>query len=503
MNKSIAIITMAGEGKRFKEAGYFTYKPFLRINDKTLLDGVIKHYLDLDAIYIITTEKILKRNSEEFYKLPKKCSLITINEHKNGPAYSIFLAKGKLPENAHAFLAYCDVWWDHRDLLIHEIAKNSNPAILVHSGFHPHLVEDNFSAFCKPDKQNRSQLFEIREKASFTDNWMEEQVSIGVFFFPKVKLLMKYVERLIKNKNLAAGEYYPSLIFNYLLEDNHKVDLIEVESYAHVGVPAQYEDIVSWANYQAKKNNFSAPEVYETEYCMLLGGSGSRMRSVEKLPKHLMRISDKSMYEIVIEMFGLKKISVVTYDKTFLPKIVNSYVERIPLTMNSNSHLETLLFASNNFKTDKSIFFLSCDCFGIFDYDYFNKLIFSENPPDGVIFSAKKTLLQTKLKGQHTIIKGDDVGSLKGIDIKGRDNLIGDIMAGFFWFKSIDIILDMTYLVENVENEELLVDHVIKALFMNKKRIMVVPLDFYIHLGTPNEFKEYIFWNNKGTKLIN
>jgi len=76
-------------------------------------------------------------------------------------------------------------------------------------------------------------------------------------------------------------------------------------------------------------------------------------------------------------------------------------------------------------------------------------------------------------------------------------------MAGFFWFKSIDIILDMTYLVENVENEELLVDHVIKALFMNKKRIMVVPLDFYIHLGTPNEFKEYIFWNNKGTKLIN
>ena len=60
---------------------------------------------------------------------------------------------------------------------------------------------------------------------------------------------------MIKENKRVSNEFFPSLIFNYILKNNFKVDLIQVNSFIHYGTPSQFEDINDWSEYFFKKNN--------------------------------------------------------------------------------------------------------------------------------------------------------------------------------------------------------------------------------------------------------
>ena len=66
-------------------------------------------------------------------------------------------------------------------------------------------------------------------------------------------------------------------------------------------------------------------------------------------------------------------------------------------------------------------------------------------------------------------------------------------MAGFFWFSNGKIFNDIEKVPMNSKNE-MVVDHFIKQLLSEKKRISVINLKQYIHFGTTNELQEFMFW---------
>ena len=103
-----------------------------------------------------------------------------------------------------------------------QFIKYNSEASILHIDFHPHIVKNNFSAFCKidstksPSNSSINYLDEIREKSSFTRNWMNEYLSIGLFQFSSVSLIRDSLTSLIQSDNRVAGEFFPSLLFNYL-----------------------------------------------------------------------------------------------------------------------------------------------------------------------------------------------------------------------------------------------------------------------------------------------
>jgi hypothetical protein len=167
----------------------------------------------------------------------------------------------------------------------------------------------------------------------------------------------------------------------------------------------------------------------------------------------------------------------------------------------SESAVETLTFALDQLPKNTGIFLLSCDCFGFFDKDDFEKLTAFEDT-ECVVFSFKKSLLQTKLANQHTTIKTEH-GLVTDVDIKNKKDLYQNCLGGFFWFRNTDIVKEAIEGVTTQKTEtELHIDHLIKYMCKTCYPKFLL-LDQYIHLGTPSELEEYIYWTNRGASLFN
>ncbi len=489
---------MAGEGSRFKAEGFESYKPFLRLAGKSMIEGVIEPFEALNEIFILTTNDILKSNQKSFDNLIDSVNIIIIPEHKLGPANSIFLARNSLPRNRAYAIAYCDVWWSPKELNIAKLL-DFEAAIFVHRGFHPHLVADNFSAFCSEKIQNNGSLLEIREKGSFTDDWMNEPVSVGVFFVRDSELLFNSIENMVAANDRVAGEFYPSIIFNELIKLGINVKLIDVEAYIHIGVPSQFRDMEFWSGI-VNEDESKAPTNIQLN-CMLVGGSGTRMKGLSDAPKHLLPVGGLAMLDYVAKKFNCHK-NIVIGAPNFMPTpMQNMTYEVVILPDKTNSHLETLKKSIEYLPKDKSILFTSCDCYGEIDWTVLKQLIQDSNS-DCVVFSFEKSLLHKKNKQQHTTIKIEN-NFVTDVDIKSKNKSYSNGLAGFFWFRNTSIITDLLMTINYLDTqEELLVDHLILLMSKGYNKPTCYQLKSYIHLGTPDEFNEFKYWYGRGSKLI-
>ena len=194
MNKKVLIIPLCGVGKRFKNAGYKAHKSLLEIQKFNMLERIIGKFDEKTDVYLITTS-FIKKELDNFLhndkkKLLKRINLIIVDEHALGPAYSIFKAYSQLPKGLPTFISYCDITWDWDNSKCN-IPSRINAAIFCHYGFHPHLVNDNYSAFCLPSKDLNT-LKKIKEKDSFSNDWMNEPLSIGLFYVNDLSILSPY-----------------------------------------------------------------------------------------------------------------------------------------------------------------------------------------------------------------------------------------------------------------------------------------------------------------------
>ena len=493
------IIPMAGEGSRFKAEGFESYKPFLRLAGKSMIEGVIEPFEALSEIYILTTDSILKSNQKSFDDLLDRVKLIIIPEHKLGPANSIFLAQKSLPRKKAYVIAYCDVWWSSKEFNIAKLL-DYEAAIFVHRGFHPHLVADNFSAFCSEKIQDNGSLLEIREKGSYTNNWMNEPVSVGVFFVRDGEILFNSIEKMVAGNKRVAGEFYPSIVFNELINLGIDVKLINVESYIHIGVPSQFRDVEFWA--RVVSIGSSLVERYNMQLnCMLVGGSGSRMKGVSETPKYLLPVGGMAMFDYVAKKFNCYKNIVIGAPNFKSPPMLNMNCEVVTLQNKTNSHLETLIKSIEHLPNDTSVLFTSCDCYGEIDWVVFNQLIQDSNA-DCAVFSFEKSLLHKKNNQQHTTIEIDR-NLVVDVDIKSKNKVYSNGLAGFFWFKNTSLIRDLLLSIDLLgDQEELLVDHLVLLMAMSNNKPVCYRLKTYIHLGTPEEYNEFNYWHGRGLNLI-
>tara|TARA_B100000212_G_scaffold26342_2_gene17515 strand:+ start:555 stop:2078 length:1524 start_codon:yes stop_codon:yes gene_type:complete len=498
------VIPMCGIGKRFSDAGFINHKSMIEVDGKSMLERVINKFDNIN-IYLITTKKIesqLSMNSK-WEEVCKKINIIFIDDHKLGPAYSIYKAFDFIPTKIGTYISYCDITWEwSKESLLED---ETEAAIFCHYGFHPHLVNNNFSAFCKPEKNNLRKLNKIKEKESFTNDWMSEPLSIGLFYINDFKKLKIPLNNMIAKNEKVANEFFPSILFNYIKEQGIDVDLISVESFVHYGTVKQLKDIKSWANYFKKSNPIKIFDYISKKYSasIMISGSGSRMKSVSKVPKYLLKAGKFTLIEHVINNLPINKnkLSIICNSKQDF-KDISKEIEYFQISK-TKSQFESLL-ASESFLREKNNFLLcSCDCFGLFNLKEFDSLV-NSNSADIIIFGFEPSLIQEQLKSSYssfTFYKN----TVKDIYVKEipNQNFLG--LAGFFWFRNGIILSNALkdYANEiNTLNREIIIDDIIKLLNNKKTKILFMQVDKYIHLGTPEEFSEYIYWNSRISSLI-
>lgn len=235
MEKRLAIIiTMAGTGSRFKDAGYNIPKYQIKAKGKTLFEWSMDSLLDYNIHtykYIFVVKK--EDNASDFIK--KICNkyqlsnidIIEIDHLTDGQATTCMLA-----------IPYC-----HPDdaILVYNIDTYVEPYELKYSNLcgDGHIpcfyAEGTHWSFVKLNLEGK--VIEVKEKERISNN-----CSIGAYYFSSAKLYQQLYDEFYKgNEKSNKNEKYISPLFNYMLQKNLSVSMsnISAEKVHVLGTPEE------------------------------------------------------------------------------------------------------------------------------------------------------------------------------------------------------------------------------------------------------------------------
>ncbi len=246
---------MTGHGSRFTSRGYKRLKPFIKIHDRPMIDWVVNMFpgSKKDITFILRNEHLKSKTylRKDLNKIANDASIFKIdNWLKKGPVSDVLRASEIIKDSEPVLVSYCDFYmdWDFKKFKEYIKKKNPDGVIPCYTGFHPHLAhKDNLYATCEVDAHHRLQ--KIREKFQLHKNKFLDFQSPGIYYFKSGKILKEYCNKLISSKQSINGEYYMSLPFNFMIEDNLKVLCPPMVSYfCQWGTPEDLEEYKYWIN---------------------------------------------------------------------------------------------------------------------------------------------------------------------------------------------------------------------------------------------------------------
>ncbi len=203
---------MAGEGKRFQEAGYLLPKPFIDMNGSTMIARVMRS---------ITPSQ------------PHRWTLLdrAAVGRTEGAIDTLLHAQATVPAHHPVLVANCD-----------QIIDTSIDHFIWCCT--PHVGVMTFTS------QNPAHSYVQTDDIGWMTNIAEKEVIssravVGVYYFPTALLLFDYCQRVMDaGTDRLNGEYYLSAALKLMLED--KVPMVGVHTdpgTVHmVGTPEQMED---------------------------------------------------------------------------------------------------------------------------------------------------------------------------------------------------------------------------------------------------------------------
>jgi NDP-sugar pyrophosphorylase family protein len=244
------IIPLSGSGQRFADAGYKSIKPLIPIQGRYMIEYVIDLFPgEHDFIFICRKDHLQETALENV--LMKKAPfgrIVAIEPHKLGPVHAVLQATDIITDEEPTIVNYCDFFmnWDYKDFKRTATRSGCAGFVPCYSGFHPHLMNpENVYAGCLIDE--RMNLMAIREKFSFEADKAEGYHSAGTYYFQSAALVKKYFNQLVKQGNRINGEYYVSMVYQLMLEDDLPVKVYDkISHFCQWGTPGDLEEYLWW-----------------------------------------------------------------------------------------------------------------------------------------------------------------------------------------------------------------------------------------------------------------
>ncbi|MBP2657676.1 MAG: hypothetical protein H6Q69_708 [Firmicutes bacterium] len=249
------IIPMTGYGSRFVAAGYKDLKPFIKVQNKTIIEWIIDGMFpgEEDITFICRQEHLDNdvSMSERLLKIAPTAKIFAIsNWLKKGPVFDVLRASEIIADDKPCIINYCDFYmnWNWEKFKKNVIERRCDGCVPCYTGFHPHLLpEKNYYASCLTDVDDN--LIEIREKYSFEKDKTKAKHSPGTYYFKNGKLLKKYCQLLVDSDQAINGEFYASLPYNFMVNDGLKIWVpTNVEHFCQWGTPEDMEDYLFWTD---------------------------------------------------------------------------------------------------------------------------------------------------------------------------------------------------------------------------------------------------------------
>ena len=226
---------MAGEGLRFKNAGYSTPKPLIKVHGKPM---VIK---SLDSLPRASKNILIVRKDhlciDQFKSLLDKhfenVIIIEIDYLTEGQASTCLLAESHVPENSILNIGACDIGFKYDMNKYKETLYRFESFIWTYNN-NPNVLKNPEMYGWVKTKPNSSEIEQVSCKKPISDKLLIDHVVSGTFTFKNSNLFFEGIKKMISKNDRVNGEFYIDNVFNHL---TNKSSVFNVEKYFSWGTP--------------------------------------------------------------------------------------------------------------------------------------------------------------------------------------------------------------------------------------------------------------------------
>jgi NDP-sugar pyrophosphorylase family protein len=508
------VIPMSGVGARFQAAGYKDPKPLILADGMPIIEHVVNLFPGETKFTFICNEEHLKTTAMRsvLQRIAPSGTIVGIAPHKHGPVFAVLQAQDLIDDDEEIIVNYCDfgTYWDYQDFLHHTRSRGAAGAIPAYKGFHPHMLGKTNYAFIKDTNQ---WMEAIKEKEPFTNNRMQEYASNGTYYFARGAYVKKYFAQAMQHNLSINSEFYVSLVYNLLVQDQLPVSVYEIQHMLQWGTPQDLEEYHNWSHYfgQLAKAPTQAQAVEKRSTNLIpLAGRGKRFSDDGyRLPKPLIPVSGKPM--IIQAAASLPPAESQTFvclrehlQTSALEKaLLEEYPAAHVIGINSVTEGQACTCAIGLANTDQNapITIGACDNSMLYDAAAYEKL--RTNPTvDAIIWTFKNHPSAKANPQMYGWVAADEQGKATTVSVKKPISQTPEndhAIVGTFYFKKAAYFsagLSSLYKNNIRVNNEFYVDSLCSELIRLGLNVHVFEVDFYVCWGTPNDLRTFNYWQS-------
>lgn len=233
------ILLMAGEGQRFKKAGFKTPKALLPYNKKLMFQAAMEKFPDCDKwIFAVSSEvydsidfqKFIKNFNEDF-------EVVKFSSTTNGQATTCMNCLDLLEDEDSFFVGACDT------VLSSKINKDSfldKDTVLLVSDPTELQIKNllNFGWVSYQDNE-----IKIYCKEEPLEGVYKSQIILGFFYFSTKKDYLISYKEMINNNMYINNELYIDVLIKNQIYNNLVISTLETNSIV-LGTPNEYKQIL-------------------------------------------------------------------------------------------------------------------------------------------------------------------------------------------------------------------------------------------------------------------
>jgi dTDP-glucose pyrophosphorylase len=234
--KTTLIIPAAGEGKRFKDAGYTQPKPLIPVNGQPMIRAALDCFWlqdcgdwNFEAVVISQKDAGISDGA---------ITNIVLNDITCGPACTVLKAKGFF-DNDPLIITNCDqIILDQWVMDMADFARIHNPDVIL-GCFISTSPKNSYVRL-----NDEGQIIEVREKEVISNI-----ATNGLHWFRRGSDFVRGAEKMIEADDRVNGEFYIAPSVNYLIAEGLKVMPFFFNLHFPVGTP---EDLQKYEAIHAK-----------------------------------------------------------------------------------------------------------------------------------------------------------------------------------------------------------------------------------------------------------
>ena len=247
---------MAGEGQRYKDAGFKIPKPFIDIDGIPMVVRACKALPNADKNIFVCRKQHLEQYpiKNVLEKYLNNIIIVPIDELTDGQAITCLAARDHIPDDSILNIGASDndMVYDEDNLekMFHNNELDgwiwtfrNNPVVLQNPKMY---------GWVKTEKST-NKATNVSCKIPISENPLLDHAVIGAFTFKKAKSFFDAVHYMIKSNYRINNEFYVDVAIDFAIKSGLNIHIHEVDQYICWGTPQDFYEYQNWLKYFKKR----------------------------------------------------------------------------------------------------------------------------------------------------------------------------------------------------------------------------------------------------------